>query len=145
MVDIGGKKVVKRTAIAEGYLLLKASTLKAIAENDVKKGDVFSASRLAGIQAAKATSTILPLCHQIPLTSIELDISVLKGMVMSKCTVTAEYKTGVEMEALVGVASSLLNVWDMVKYLEKNGRGQYPTTRMMDVHVLSKTKGGSRE
>jgi len=145
MVDIGGKRVVKRTAIAEGYLVLKESTLKAIVKNDVKKGDVFSASKLAGIQAAKATSTILPLCHQIPLTSVELDISVLKGKVRARCTVSAEYKTGVEMEALVGVAASLLNVWDMVKYLEKNERGQYPTARMMDVRVLRKTKGGSRE
>jgi cyclic pyranopterin phosphate synthase len=145
MVDIGGKRVVKRTAIAGGYLVLKESTLKAIVKNDVKKGDVFSASKLAGIQAAKATSTILPLCHQIPLTSVELDISVLKGKVRARCTVSAEYKTGVEMEALVGVAASLLNVWDMVKYLEKNERGQYPTARMMDVRVLRKTKGGSRE
>lgn len=145
MIDIGGKRVVKRTAVAEGYLVLKESTLKTIVKNDVKKGDVFSASKLAGIQAAKATSTILPLCHQIPLTSVELDISVLKGKVRARCTVSAEYKTGVEMEALVGVAASLLNVWDMVKYLEKNERGQYPTARMMDVCVLRKTKGGSRE
>jgi len=145
MVDIGGKKVVKRTAVAEGYLVLKASTLKAIAENNVKKGDVISASKLAGIQAAKATSTILPLCHQIPLTSVEADISVLKDRVRVRCTVSAEYKTGVEMEALVGATASLLNMWDMVKYLEKDERGQYPKTRMMDVRVLSKMKGGSRE
>jgi len=145
MVDIGGKKMVKRTAVAEGYLVLKASTLKAIAENNVKKGDVISASKLAGIQAAKATSTILPLCHQIPLTSVEVDISVLKGKVRARCTVSAEYKTGVEMEALVGATASLLNVWDMVKYLEKDERGQYPMARIMDVRVLSKTKGGSRE
>ena len=142
MVDISKKKVVRRTAVAEGSLELKSSTLRAIATNAVKKGDVISTSKLAGIQAAKATSSILPLCHQIPLTSVEVDVSVSDSTLDTRCSVTADYKTGVEMEALVGVTVALLNAWDMVKYLEKDAHGQYPRTRMSEVRVVSKKKGG---
>jgi len=142
MVDISEKKVVRRTAVAEGSLELKPSTLRAIATNAVKKGDVISTSKLAGIQAAKATSSILPLCHQIPLTCVEVDVSVSDSTLDANCSVTADYKTGVEMEALVGVTVALLNAWDMVKYLEKDAHGQYPRTRMSEVRVVSKKKGG---
>jgi cyclic pyranopterin phosphate synthase len=142
MIDISKKKVVRRTAVAEGSLELKPSTLRAIATNAVKKGDVISTSKLAGIQAAKATSSILPLCHQIPLTSVEVDVSVSESTLDARCSVTAYYKTGVEMEALAGVTVALLNAWDMVKYLEKDAHGQYPRTRMSEVRVVSKKKGG---
>ena len=142
MVDISEKKVVRRTAVAEGSLELKPSTLRAIATNAVKKGDVISTSKLAGIQAAKATSSILPLCHQIPLTSVEVDVTVSDSTLDARCSVTADYKTGVEMEALVGVTVALLNAWDMVKYLEKDAHGQYPRTRMSEIRVVSKKKGG---
>lgn len=141
MVDIGGKGSVKRVATAEGSLRLKKSTLAAISANHVKKGDVITASKLAGIQAAKATSELLPLCHQIPLTSVELEIAVKDDRLVCRCTVSAEYKTGVEMEALVGVTTALLNAWDMVKYLEKDIRGQYPGTEISRVKVTRKTKG----
>jgi len=124
--------------------VLKDATLRAIQENRVKKGDVVSASKLAGIQAAKATSAILPLCHQIPLESIEIEISVGQEWFTARCTVSANYKTGVEMEALVGVTAALLNAWDMVKYLEKDERGQYPGTRLTGVRVLAKAKGGRK-
>ena len=144
MVDIGKKEIVKRVATAEGALVLKRSTLKAIAQGSIRKGDVISASKLAAIQAAKATSVILPLCHQVPLTSVEVEIKVGSDRLAAKCTVSAEYKTGVEMEALVGVSSALLNAWDMVKYLEKDSRGQYPGTSITGIRVLSKTKGGKR-
>lgn len=142
MVDVSEKDVVKRTAKAKGELVLKPSTLRAIAKGTVKKGDVLSASKIAGIQAAKATSTILPLCHQIPLTSIDIDFYVGKDRLRCECSVSAEYKTGVEMEALVGVTAALLNAWDMVKYIEKDSRGQYPETRISGVGVISKKKGG---
>lgn len=144
MVDVGDKATVRRVATAEGSLVLKEATLKAIREKRVKKGDVASASKLAGIQAAKATSSILPLCHQIPLESIEIDVDVGEEWLSARCTVSASYKTGVEMEALVGVTTALLNAWDMVKYLEKDKDGQYPATRLTGVRVLSKTKGGKR-
>jgi len=144
MVDVGDKTVVRRVATAEGSLVLKDATLRAIRENRVKKGDVSSASKLAGIQAAKATSEILPLCHQVPLESIEIEISVEQEWLTARCTVSANYKTGVEMEALVGVTAALLNAWDMVKYLEKDERGQYPGTRLTGVRVLAKSKGGRK-
>lgn len=142
MVDIGDKEIVKRVAVATGRLVLRQSTLRAIASNKVKKGDVISASKLAGIQAAKATSTLLPLCHQIPLTSVEIDMSPEGSELTATCRVEARYRTGVEMEALVGVTASLLNAWDMVKYLEKDSKGLYPATAIRDVRVVSKVKGG---
>lgn len=142
MVDIGGKEMVRRTAVAEGELVLRKATLKAIADGAVKKGDVMAASKLAAIQAAKATSSILPLCHQIPLTSVDVDVQVGEGSLVVRCTVTAEYRTGVEMEALVGAAAGLLNAWDMVKYLEKDSEGQYPETSITRLRVLRKVKGG---
>ena len=142
MVDVGKKEVVRRVATAEGSLTLKEATAEEVRMGRIKKGDVLTASKLAGIQAAKATSSILPLCHQIPLTSVEVDIDVGDGCLKASCTVSAFYRTGVEMEALVGVAAALLNAWDMVKYLEKDSRGQYPDTNITDIRVVSKKKGG---
>lgn len=142
MVDVGEKEIVKRMARAEGRVFLKAATLDAISSGRVRKGDVMTASKLAGIQAAKATSSLLPLCHQIPLTSVEVELAVESESVLASCTVSAEYRTGVEMEALVGVTTALLNVWDMVKYLEKDEKGQYPSTQISEVRVTSKVKGG---
>lgn len=142
MVDVGGKEVVRREATAEGSLVLKESTVRAIASGTIKKGDVFTASKLAGIQAAKSTSSILPLCHQIPLTSAEVEVVPEGDHLRCTCTVKADYRTGVEMEALVGVTVALLNAWDMVKYLEKDENGQYPDAKMVDIRVVSKKKGG---
>ena len=142
MVDISKKETVERIAVAKGTLKLKPSTLRAISKKTIKKGDVISASKLAAIQAAKATSSILPLCHQIPLTSVEVDVSVSDSALHARCSVKADYKTGVEMEALVGVTVALLNAWDMVKYLEKDAKGQYPRTGITEVRVVSKKKGG---
>ncbi len=140
MVDVGGKDSVRRSAVAAGTLKLKKSTTDTIRNGQVKKGDVITSSKLAGIQAAKATSSILPLCHQVPLTSIEVDILIKDRRLEMKCEVSATYRTGVEMEALVGVTAALLNAWDMVKYLEKDSKGQYPTTMISDIRVLEKTK-----
>jgi len=144
MVDIGDKKDVRRVAVAQGFLVLKRGTCRAISAGEVKKGDVLTASKLAGIQAAKATSVLLPLCHQIPLTSVKVDIVVEDNGLRAVCEASAFYRTGVEMEALVGVTTTLLNAWDMVKYLEKDSAGQYPATRIEDVKVVKKSKGASR-
>lgn len=140
MIDVSDKAVVKRTAVAKGRLRLKPATIRAIAAGKVKKGDVVSASKLAGIQAAKATADLLPLCHQIPLTSVSVELALGRGGLTATCEVVAEYRTGVEMEALVGVAAALLNAWDMVKYLEKDDAGQYPDTAIESVRVVRKTK-----
>ncbi len=140
MVDVGNKESVRREAVASGTILLRRATIATVKKRAVKKGDVVTASKLAGIQAAKATSSILPLCHQVPLTSIEIDVAIKADRIEMTCTVSATYKTGVEMEALVGVTTALLNAWDMVKYLEKDAKGQYPTTKITDIRVLAKTK-----
>ena len=142
MVDVSEKEVVWRSAVAEGRLKLSPHTIETIADGAVKKGDVFTSSKLAGIQAAKATPGILPLCHQIPLTSVEVELDIDGHDLVARCTVSAEYRTGVEMEALMGVTVALLNAWDMVKYLEKNETGQYPDTVITGIRVLKKQKGG---
>lgn len=144
MVDISGKDTVTRTAVAEGKILLSERTIGAVKKKTVKKGDVLTVSQIAGIQAAKDTANILPLCHQIPLFSVGIDFMVRKDGIVARTTVVADYRTGVEMEALVGTATALLSIWDMVKYLEKNKEGQYPTTRISEIKVLSKKKEAKR-
>ncbi len=138
MIDIGKKEVSLREASAKGRILLTSRTLKALREGTVEKGDVLTVSKVAGLQAAKLTSQLLPLCHQIPLNSVSLDLKVGKDAVEATATISANYRTGVEMEALVAVTAALLNVWDMVKRLEKNKQGQYPATRITDIQVTSK-------
>jgi len=141
MVDIGGKPAVERLAVAEGRIRLRAATVEAIRQNKVKKGDVLSAAQLSGIQAAKRTADIVPLCHPIPLSSLAVELSLDAGGVSVRCESRARYGTGVEMEALCGVAGALLCVWDMVKYLEKDGSGNYPGTAIEGIRVLRKVKG----
>jgi cyclic pyranopterin phosphate synthase len=140
MVNISEKETVTRTAVAEGKILLSERTIGAVKKKTVKKGDVLTVSQIAGIQAAKDTANILPLCHQIPLFSVDVNFKVQKDGVVARTTVVADYRTGVEMEALVGTAAALLSVWDMVKYLEKDKDGQYPSTRISDIRVLRKIK-----
>ena len=144
MINISGKDTVTRTAVAEGKILLKESTIGAVRKGTVKKGDVLTVSQIAGIQAAKETADILPLCHQIPLFSVDINFSIKKDGIVARTTVVADYRTGVEMEALVGTATALLSVWDMVKYLEKDKDGQYPSTQISGIRVLSKKKGAKR-
>ncbi len=140
MVNIGEKAIIFREASARGRILLTSRTLKALREGKIEKGDVLTVSKIAGVQAAKLTSQLLPLCHQIPLNNVSMDLIINKDSVEATSTVSAYYRTGVEMEALVAVTAALLNVWDMVKRLEKNPKGQYPTTRITDIRVTQKTK-----
>lgn len=144
MINISGKDIVTRTAIAEGKILLCKRTIDAVKKKTVKKGDVLTVSQIAGIQAAKDTANILPLCHQIPLFSVDITFKVQKESIVARTTIIADYRTGVEMEALVGTAAALLSIWDMVKYLEKDKDGQYPTTRISEIRVLSKKKEAKR-
>lgn len=140
MVNIGEKEIIFREASAKGRILLTPRTLKALREGKVEKGDVLIVSKIAGLQAAKLTSQLLPLCHQIPLNNVTVEMAITKDSVEATSTVSANYRTGVEMEALVAVTATLLNVWDMVKRLEKNAEGQYPSTRITDIRVTKKTK-----
>lgn len=140
IVDIGGKPDVERRAVARGVLDLKPETLAAIVAKKVEKGDVLEVARVAAIQAVKETPRLLPLCHPIPVTSIQADLATTDRTVTATVEVKARYKTGVEMEALTGVTVALLTVWDMVKPLEKDRDGQYPVARIRDVRVLVKEK-----
>lgn len=144
MIDISEKDTVTRTAVAEGKILLSERTINAVKKKTVKKGDVLTVSQIAGIQAAKDTANILPLCHQIPLFSVDINFKIQKNGIAARTTVVADYRTGVEMEALIGTATALLSVWDMVKYLEKDKDGQYPTTSISEIKVLSKKKEAKR-
>jgi len=143
MIDIRGKPVVAREAVASGRLRLKPETLQAIRDRGIKKGDVIEVSRVAAVQAVKRTPDFLPLCHPIPIESVSVDFRFGKGHLEVEVAVAAHWKTGVEMEALVGVTAALLCAWDMTKYLEKDRAGQYPETRLGEVRVVRKRKGGA--
>ncbi len=140
MIDISGKRPLKRTAVAEGSIKLKPETIETMRKGKVRKGDPLVISEIVAITAVKKTSDLIPLCHQIPLEHVGVSFDVLDGRVKVQVTVSATAKTGVEMEALLGVVMALTTVWDMVKYLEKDGAGQYPTTRIEGVRILRKEK-----
>ena len=140
MVDITAKPPVHRTATATGLIRLKETTIEAIRSFQIKKGDVISTARVAAILAIKGTSRLIPFCHQIPITAADVQFDVLPASVRATVTVTSVGKTGVEMEALAGVSAALLNVWDMVKYLEKDDTGNYPSTEIYDIRVVEKRK-----
>ena len=141
MVDISDKEVVHREAEAVGTISLREETIAAIRDGKVRKGDPLQAAELACILAVKKTPEIVPLCHPIPITLVEADFELGKDTIQARCRVAADYKTGVEMEALVGVTTALLNIWDMVKYLEKDAESQYPSTVITGVRVTEKRKG----
>ena len=141
MVDVTEKPVVRRQAEAVGRIFLSSSTIEKMVEGQVKKGNPFAVSEVSALNAAKQTHLLIPHCHQIPLDTVEVTFRVLDVSIEAKCIVRAQARTGVEMEALVGVSMALATLWDMVKYLEKDRDGQYPTTRIGDVRVLSKIKG----
>jgi cyclic pyranopterin phosphate synthase len=140
MIDITGKKVLLREAVASGKITLSPETIKKIRENQIKKGDPLLVAEIAAMKAAKETYLLIPHCHQIPLNTVELNFSTGKNFIEANCLVKAEAMTGVEMEALVGASIALTTIWDMVKYLEKDKDGQYPSTLISDIRVLKKVK-----
>lgn len=142
MVDITDKPPVHRTATAMGLIRLKGSTIEAIRSGNIKKGDALTTARIAAILAIKDTPRLIPMCHPIPITGVEVHFDIEPETVRVTVTVTSLGKTGVEMEALAGVSAALLNIWDMVKYLEKDATGNYPETEMDEIKVLEKRKEG---
>lgn len=145
MIDISDKPEVLREATATGTIKLKAKTINLINKGKIAKGDPLYTAKIAGILAAKKTSTLIPLCHPLPLTSVEIEIKVSEeSNVQVTSTVKTKAPTGVEMEALVATAVSLLTVWDMVKQYEKDAEGQYPLTVIEDIRVVKKIKEGIR-
>jgi len=119
MVDIGAKAVTRREAAASAFVKLGAETVRLVRTNAIAKGDVLNTSRLAGIQAAKRAHELIPLAHPIPLENVTVDLDVEKTGVRVRCRVSAEAKTGAEMEALTGAAIAALTIYDMVKAVER--------------------------
>lgn len=141
MVDITDKPEVHREATAKGSIKLKPGTIKLIRGRKIKKGDPFNVAKVAGILAAKNTPTIIPLCHPLPLTSIDIDLKIVgDSTVEVEATVKTRAQTGVEMEALTAASAALLTVWDMTKQYEKDSKGQYPTTMIENICVTRKAK-----
>ena len=141
IINIGGKPVVERRATARGRVVLQAASKAAIESNSIKKGNVLEASTVAALQAVKDTPRIIPHCHPIPLEGTEVSWHWNKTSLWCTVAVSAHYKTGIEMEALTGVAAALLCAFDMVKSLEKDQEGQYPVARITDLEVVEKFKG----
>jgi cyclic pyranopterin monophosphate synthase len=141
MVDVSDKGEIFREATATGTIKLKAETIKLVKMGKIAKGDPIGTAKIAGVLAAKKTSESIPLCHPLPLTSVKVEVNVVdEGTVEVSATVKAKAKTGVEMEALAAVSMGLLTVWDMTKQYEKDSAGQYPSTRIDNIHVVRKFK-----
>ncbi|AUG47578.1 molybdenum cofactor biosynthesis protein C [Haloarcula taiwanensis] len=139
MVDVGDKAESQRRAVARGQIRLTESTLAAIDADEVEKGDVLTTARIGAIQAVKHTWETVPMCHQIPITNVEVEFTVGDEAVELTVAVETVGKTGCEMEALEGVTTGLNVVWDMVKANEKDADGEYPTTAIEDIRVVEKT------
>lgn len=133
MVNVTSKPLLHRRAVAEGWVLMTAETMDLIASQNIAKGNVLSVAQLAGIQGSKQTSQIIPLCHPIPIDSVDVDVQLQEKGVYIQATVCNVWKTGVEMEALTAVMSAALTVYDMLKAVDS-------TMVIMDVKLLSKTK-----
>jgi len=119
MVDVGNKKIQRRTALASGMIHMAEHTIQSIKDDQVRKGNVLAVARVAGIQAVKATSSLIPMCHPLPLDSINIDFEYYDEGIRATCTVSCQARTGVEMEALTGVSVALLTVYDMCKAIDK--------------------------
>jgi len=141
MVDVSPKPEIYREATAKGTIRLKPKTIGLVKEGKTAKGDPLLTAKIAGILAAKKTSELIPLCHPLPLTSVQVEAQVVgNSTVEVMANVKTKAQTGVEMEALTAVSVALLTVWDMTKQYEKDADGQYPNTMIENVHVVSKVK-----
>lgn len=138
MVDVGAKDDTERVAIAKGEIVMKPETLALIRDGQIKKGDVLTVAQVAGIIAAKKTSELIPLCHPIPLTKVDVDLAVDESLPGVQITATAKTigKTGVEMEALTAVSVAALTVYDMAKAAEK-------TMKIQNIRLVEKHGGKS--
>jgi len=133
MVDVSAKPMSKRRAVAIGRIQLRRATLELIAKDQIAKGNVFATARIAGIQAAKQTAHLIPLCHTLPLGDVKIDVVTSNEGAEVTCAAQTVAQTGVEMEALVGTIVALLTIYDMCKAVDKE-------MQISDVRLLSKTK-----
>ena len=138
MVDVSGKPATARTATAQGRIRMSRDAAAAIRDSAIAKGDVLAAARLAGIMAAKRTAELIPLCHPLPLSAVELELAVDETGVTATATVRTTYVTGVEMEAMTAASVALLTVYDMAKSIDK-------AMVIEGVRLLLKTGGKSGE
>ena len=133
MVETGHKPIQRRTAIAEGFVQMAPDTISALRAQALPKGDVLTVARIAAIQAAKRTDSLIPLCHSLPLDAVEVDFSVEEGGVVIRATAITNAKTGVEMEALTAVGIAGLTIYDMCKSIDKS-------MVLQNIRLISKTK-----
>jgi cyclic pyranopterin phosphate synthase len=134
MVDVGDKPVQRRTARASGVIRMAAQTVRLIADNQIRKGDVLTVAQVAGIQAAKQTAALIPLCHPLPLDSVDVRLRLLDEGVEATSEVRCTARTGAEMEALAAVSVALLTVYDMCKAADDG-------MRISEIQLTEKTKG----
>lgn len=133
MVNVGHKPVQRRRAVAEGRLTCRPATLRALKKNALPKGDVLTVAQIAGVQAAKRTSELIPLCHPLALNHVEITFRVRAAAIVIVCAAETNSQTGVEMEALTGVSVAALTLYDMCKAVDK-------TMRIGDIRVVAKLK-----
>jgi len=133
MVNVSGKPLSARVAIASGQIKVKPETVNAIAQNQIAKGNVLAAAQIAGIQAAKRTAELIPLCHPLPLSDIDVEFETNAEVITATCTARTTAQTGVEMEALTGVVIALLTIYDMCKAIDD-------AMEISSVRLLKKTK-----
>ncbi len=145
MVEISSKPEVKRVARARGRIVLREETVERIKAGKVEKGNVLTTAQIAATLAVKRTPDLIPMCHPLPITGVRVEFEFHPNAIEAIVEVTTVAKTGVEMEAVTGVSVALLTIWDMVKAIEKDERGQYPVTRITDIHVEEKIKEALNE
>ncbi len=138
MVDVSAKATTAREAVAEGFIAVANAALAAIREGSAAKGDVLAVARVAGIMAAKRTAELIPLCHPLPISGVDLDLAIEAGGIRATASVRTTHTTGVEMEALTAVSVALLTVYDMAKSMDRG-------MTIGDVRLLAKRGGKSGE
>jgi cyclic pyranopterin phosphate synthase len=136
MVDVGGKEVTSRTAVAEGFVVTTPEVVRLLAQGELPKGEALAVSRVAGIMAAKQTSSLIPLCHPLPLSGATVDFTPGDDRVLITATVKTRGVTGVEMEALTAASVAALTLYDMIKAVDKH-------VVITDIHVVAKSGGKS--
>ena len=131
MVNVGNKPIQKRIARAKGTIYLNSFTIEKIKSLEIKKGDVFTVAKIAGIQAAKQTANLIPLCHTLTINYVDVDFKVFESQIDVEVTVECDAKTGAEMEALTAVSVTLLTIYDMCKAIDKD-------MKISNIHLLEK-------
>ncbi len=140
MVEISDKNDVKRTALASGRIKLSEDTISLVRDGKIEKGAVLTTAQVAATTAVKKTPDLIPMCHPLQITGVDVDFEFHEGEIEAKVEVRSVGKTGVEMEAITGVSVALLTIWDMVKAIEKDSEGQYPRTQITRIKVIEKRK-----